>query len=365
MFNIFRRQPRRISSGLLPDPRPQSEKVKDWRVEEVLTLKAPQWIDWEVWRQKPENQQMLADVKVSNQTQTSSCVSYACSLIGAINNYLEEHRFKKMAGSWLYPRRQNKPAEGMWFGNAADLFREYGAIFEDLLPDSEFDTEAKVNLALERTLPSFETIGRIYKPENYFWLNNTIDSAAALDSKPVLIGVRFHYDEWNKDTPTILRDNPPYGHAVAILPNAHFLYQGQRAVLIQDSWGESQALGGRRIITEDWFEKRLLGSLWFNDLANLVWDKVEPQKPKYFFSRDLFWGMTNDKDVKMLQECLKWEGSFPKTQDSTGNFFGLTLKAVSEFQEKYGDDILKPLGLSKGTGYVGLKTREVLNRIYS
>lgn len=80
--------------------------------------------------------------------------------------------------------------------------------------------------------------------------------------------------------------------------------------------------------------------------------------------RDLYFGLTNDPDVYCLQKFLKLQGSeiYPEGL-VTGNFFGLTKQAVIRFQEKYKDEILKPLGLEKGTGYVGFFTRQKINQL--
>ena len=96
----------KIHTGLLSDPRSQELKDKDWHIEELIPLKAPNWIDYEVWRQQPENIQMLKDIQVSNQHQTSACVSYSLGLISAINNYLEEKKFKQFSGSCIVTGKQ-------------------------------------------------------------------------------------------------------------------------------------------------------------------------------------------------------------------------------------------------------------------
>jgi len=82
------------------------------------------------------------------------------------------------------------------------------------------------------------------------------------------------------------------------------------------------------------------------------------------FVQDLYFGMKEEPQVSCLQEFLEGQGEeiYPEAL-VTGNFLTLTRNAVIRFQEKYASDILNPLGLSKGTGYVGEKTREKINQI--
>ncbi|MDI6591334.1 MAG: peptidoglycan-binding protein [Patescibacteria group bacterium] len=74
----------------------------------------------------------------------------------------------------------------------------------------------------------------------------------------------------------------------------------------------------------------------------------------YNFERDLYYGLTNDPDVKALQEVLDKEGCFD-WPEYTGNFYSITLAGVKCFQEKYG---------ISATGYVGPSTRAKLNELY-
>jgi peptidoglycan hydrolase-like protein with peptidoglycan-binding domain len=82
------------------------------------------------------------------------------------------------------------------------------------------------------------------------------------------------------------------------------------------------------------------------------------------FTNDLHFGMTNSQEVRCLQEFLKSQGSeiYPEGL-VTGNFLSLTQLAVIRFQEKYASEILKPLGLEKGTGYIGAKTRAKISQL--
>jgi hypothetical protein len=85
------------------------------------------------------------------------------------------------------------------------------------------------------------------------------------------------------------------------------------------------------------------------------------------FNKDLYYGITNSLEVNCLQEFL----ASPPTGGSeiypegliTGNFLFLTQQAVIRFQEKYASEILNPLGLEKGTGYLGSMTRAKINQL--
>ncbi len=82
------------------------------------------------------------------------------------------------------------------------------------------------------------------------------------------------------------------------------------------------------------------------------------------FKNNLYYGLRNNQEVKCLQEFLKSQGPeiYPEGL-VTGNFLSLTKNAVIRFQEKYKEEILTPLGLEKGTGFVGLMTRQKINSL--
>ena len=78
-------------------------------------------------------------------------------------------------------------------------------------------------------------------------------------------------------------------------------------------------------------------------------------------SNSLYIGLEGDR-VRCLQQFLKSQGQeiYPDGL-VTGYFGNLTKNAVAKFQEKYKEEILVPLGLSSGTGYVGPSTRAKIN----
>ncbi|MCX6723653.1 MAG: hypothetical protein NT155_00570 [Candidatus Staskawiczbacteria bacterium] len=83
-------------------------------------------------------------------------------------------------------------------------------------------------------------------------------------------------------------------------------------------------------------------------------------------NENLYFGLADKTSVRCLQEFLKNQGTdiYPEGF-VTGNFGNLTRTAVIRFQEKYAGDILIPVGLFKGTGYVGSQTRIKINQILS
>ncbi|PIR72542.1 MAG: hypothetical protein COU42_00910 [Candidatus Nealsonbacteria bacterium CG10_big_fil_rev_8_21_14_0_10_36_24] len=81
---------------------------------------------------------------------------------------------------------------------------------------------------------------------------------------------------------------------------------------------------------------------------------------------NLYLGLKNNQEVRCLQQFLKLQGPeiYPEGLVS-GNFLSLTKSAVIRFQEKYASEILTPLGLTSGTGFVGSVTRAKINQLLS
>ena len=79
---------------------------------------------------------------------------------------------------------------------------------------------------------------------------------------------------------------------------------------------------------------------------------------------DLYFGAQNYGQTLCLQEFLKSQGSaiYPGGI-LNGSFDAATRAAVIRFQEKHAAQILTPLGLKSGTGYVGPSTRKVINSL--
>lgn len=98
--------------------------------------------------------------------------------------------------------------------------------------------------------------------------------------------------------------------------------------------------------------------------------KTETTKPsvssKLIFTRDLKVG-DKGPDVKKLQQYLNQRGFIVATSGNgspgqESELFGPgTAKALKAFQEAYAEILLKPFGLSEGTGFFGSATRNFVN----
>ncbi len=94
-------------------------------------------------------------------------------------------------------------------------------------------------------------------------------------------------------------------------------------------------------------------------IAEILREKISCQ----IIDSNLYFGLRSP-EVSCLQEFLKAQGSEIYPEGLITGFFGpLTQAAVMRFQEKYAEDILEPLGLKKGTGFVGASTRSKINQI--
>lgn len=94
--------------------------------------------------------------------------------------------------------------------------------------------------------------------------------------------------------------------------------------------------------------------------------EVKIDKPKALLTKDLKIGDI-DPEVKVLQEYLNASGfvvasSGPGSPGKETELFGRdTQEALIKFQEANSEILLKPLGLSQGTGFLGELTRKLIN----
>lgn len=204
----------------------------------------------------------------------------------------------------------------------------------------------------------------IYRGKNYLQIPsfNIDEIAKAIDiAGSCIMIIRCNEREWLEYPlidPTVTSNDWNVNHAVTCVQ--YGLIDGNKYILIEDSWGWSKSPVGQRWVSEDFIKTRMFGGGYVIDLV----DKKPTEK--FYFSKDLSVNNSYQEDVKNLQKVLILEGCMTISEAQTGwGYFGKrTLNAVIKLQNKYRDEILTPIGLSDGTGYVGTSTRKFLNNKY-
>lgn len=335
---------KRFGTGALPDPVDE----RDFRHEEIVprsdTFRIANWTEkpQEDWRKFP----------IFSQDGSGSCVGQTVAKLLGIENFVEEGKFVQFSARDIYSRGYQYES-GMIYRDGMDIGYKFGSTIEQLMPSQNMGEDA-MRKSGDRTTFTDQT-ALVGKGGNYFALPLNFDSIAnvVLTGKSVALGTRFNTGQWNSGEVQTTA-NGQYGHATAVVDFT--IWKGKKALVFDNSWGESWGFYGQGVITEDQLPG--VNSAWYygnlpNDWRNQT--QPQPTKPKFEFTRDLKVGMNNN-DVSMLQECLKYEQLFPSSIPSTGYFGGVTLDAVKKLQVKYGID---------QTGYVGQQTRARLNELFS
>jgi hypothetical protein len=309
--------------------------------EEIVAKANP--VEW-----KPLETSKLPQYGVRAQNGSSGCVAFSMSLMASILYYKRRGRWLDFSPSWTYSKRVNKPGEGMIATDVFNLAANSGFLFDDILPS---DNLGEYELSNPITEPWFKKLAETFKLENNVPIRipigdiETLASVIQTTGKPVMVWFRFGSGEWGK-VPTLSASTTPFVHSVVAIPPSKDgemtfgMYKGEKAIVIQDSWGDiAGTIGGKRIITESFFKARNLFGAY---TMGFKFDGKD--KPKY------------DGSVKSLQDCLKFEGLFPSNVESTGFMGNITRNALKKFQEKYGIE---------QTGTVGPITRSKLEELYS
>lgn len=288
--------------GVVEDPRDEESKSKDYKYEDLaqgeITLN---WVEY--------NEKNLKSFPIQDQDGSSSCVAQATSKILAMHEVLEGKDYTQLCPKFIYTRRNNYPDGGMWFQNALEIACKSGSCPESFMPcankgESFMNEKTELNICAEKA--------SLYKGKFYFNIPISIKDIAEVMEQGygVLLGFRFDYDEWTnvpyiKDT-----SKQKCHHGVAGVD--YCLYNGKRAIIIEDSWGPNQGKGGRRIITEDFLLTRCSFAGYVTSL------------PNYVFTKTLRVG-SKGLEVKMIQE---------KLGITADGIFGVkTKRAVIEFQK--------------------------------
>jgi hypothetical protein len=343
--------------GAIDDYRTDEEKAKDYEFKEIVASFAPvNWTEKSVdqWRRFPTR----------DQDGSGSCVAQTMAKMLGILSTLNNDEFIEFSASYIYQRRQNKTwgnGEGMWGTDAFEIVRKNGATLEVLMPSQSLN-EREINRVPESERDGM--VAEVYKLGNYVSYRPKLDFEAIASTiqhtgKPVMVWFMFNYSEWT-DVPVVQTTNPTLHHSVTAVDVT--LYQGKKALIIEDSWGEDYGLEGRRVITEDFFKARNTFAAYPINFKTSADPSTQPTV-EYTFGVTLRLGDTSP-DLVALQNALKYEGLFPTNVGSSGYYGNITAKAVLAFQKKHNVASDSELDALAGR-IVGPKTIAKLNELYS
>lgn len=291
----------------------------------------------------------LPNYPIRNQNGASACVAFTLALICSILYFIRTGNWIDFSAAWFYSKRSNKPGEGMVGTNAFDIASNAGALPDMMMPS---DNLPEASLNYPKVFDWFNTVAAVFKLDIALVILpikniDTIASVIQTTGKPVMVWFDFGSGEWTQ-SPKILSTYTPYRHSVTAIPpspNTNQItvgtYEGEHAIVIQDSWGfDLGTINGKRILKQSFFNTRNIFAAYpirfkFDAVAN---------KPFY------------DGTTISLQNCLKYDGEFPTNVESTGVFGAITIGAVKKFQAKYGID---------QTGTVGPVTTAKLQTLFN
>ncbi|MCR4260817.1 MAG: hypothetical protein NUV96_00515 [Candidatus Colwellbacteria bacterium] len=310
----FKKQ--QFESGALLDTRSPEEQAKDFKFEEIVASANPV-----IWTAKTWGE--VRQFPIFNQNGSGSCVAQTMAKLLGVLYWLKNGLYVHFSATHVYQRRSNKPNGGMAGVNALDIARE-GVTLEALVPSQAMTDTQMDGIKIE---PYKDEVGKIFKIGNYVVLPTadieTVASTIQTTGKAVMVWFYFKIDEWKKETPVIKYSLTPTSSGVArhsVTAVDYLMSGGKKALVIEDSWGVDTGNGGRRIITEDFFNKRNFFAAY---PICFKFEEGSTAKPKYTGS------------TVSLQDVLKFEGFFPTNVESTGNWYSVTDKAVQGFCTKY------------------------------
>ncbi len=281
----------------------------------------------------PEEYRLPYILTITDQGRNPSCVGHS---LCAIKEFLEKKEGNNITfdPEWLYAECKKidgiPDTKGTFFRSGLDVLLKTGA------------------------KPTKQGQGEVsnYRIGGYAKLDDISPEGlkrAIYEIGPVLVGFHGSNEGWK--TPYI---RPPkagekvWGHAIAVTTGWNKDY-----FIAQNSWGENWGDNGYFYFDKNYMP--FTGRAVLVDLPN-NWKELldKGDKPSHYFRTDL-WLTNRGPEVVKLQDALRWLGTFPKEQESTGWFGTITKKAVIDFQKRE--------GIYPQWGYFGPKTREKINQL--
>lgn len=292
-------------------------------------------VDW-----KPLDITKVPKYPVYSQNGSSSCVAMSVALIATILYKLRTNTEIMFSASWIYQQRINKPSEGM-IGTDAFNIASKGLLPEIMMLSQDLTESQIQSVPIE---PWFSKIAEVLAFEDALVRLpikdiEVVASVIQTTKKPVNVWFEFRRDEWTS-IPFVGSFYPNLRHSVVAID--YGMYQNEKAVAIQESWGVGATqFGVLRIIKESFFSKRNVFSAYPRRFKFI---ESTGDKPRYD-------GVT----IVSAQKCLQYEGLFPTNVDFFESLGPTTRKSLSAFQLKYRLPVTQALDLA---------TKNKLHEIY-
>lgn len=323
MFWFFRKK--EIPRELLGCKKEPVDK-RDYTIEEVLKAFPP--FDWK--KEYDVEEELGLKIPIKNQGSSGSCVGQAWSYYAAVLEAFETKVYREQSARWIYSQIY-LPGGGAYSRDAGQVLTNQGIVPSVLFPDKRTEEEMRKKDDMTKDLIA---VAKVYLKSSYVHIREsyTIDIfASIMKERKGFVGAVFDGFDASWSTPFPKPSGrPEYGHAIYFCKAR--LFNNEPKIGFPNSWGERIGDKGWQWLGKEWFKT---GRIRFPKVVvDLPSEVIRlPEKPKYYFDKDLFYGNRN-RDVEMLQRCLAYENCF-FYPDFTGAYFGYTARAVRCFVNKH------------------------------
>lgn len=325
-----------FTGAILPTAEELDNSIK---FEEVVATVAPV-----VW--KPLDLQKLPIWVQYNQGMINKCVASTKALMDSIKFYKRNNlkREVKFSDDWIYKHREPK-IPGMVGTKAIDITREIGNIHDSLFPLCISDQQVD-DVILDKWLYDEAKVFRTNDKPIIVPIKDidTLVSIMQITDKPIMTWFEFINSEW-KSVPVYSGYAPQARHSVTFIPPKNLgdmtwgIYEGEKAIVVRDSWGLQYGINGNRIIKESYFKARNI----FNQYDMRFKFDVSANGEKY------------DGSIISFQRCMQSVGLFPKNISFVESFGKVTKQACKDFQLLYKLPI---------TGIIDSETKALLLKLF-
>jgi hypothetical protein len=306
LFSI--KQPETFTGAILPTKEQLAEMPK---FEELVATANPV-----VWKQLDITK--LQKYPIYSQNGSASCVAMSVCLIASILYYIRTSITLMFSASWIYKQRSNRPTMGM-IGTDAFKIASKGLLPEVLMPSQDLGENKLESVPV---YPWYQKVSEAFAFEDTLVQLpikdiETVASVMQTTGKPINVWFEFLRDEWSS-VPFVSGLIPNLRHSVVAIPEGYGIYDGERAIVIQESWGVGATqFGVLRIIKQSFFSKRNIFSAY---------------PIRFKFDSSLISIPTYDGTIISFQKCMRSIGLFPTNIETIESFGPVTKKACVNYQ---------------------------------